>query len=185
MIKKSIILLLLISSFFACNKKTKPDKSVESNKENTSTKNQKIGKSFFDFDKVEHYYKNISENDATDLHLKEKLSQEDKELLDIVAYSNMNHTDSLEKFNFEKKIIKNSKLNSINAIFSEKLCDSGYAAACVPIYRDIFIFKKNEKVVGKAKVCFGCRLFYIEGTKQNTENFGQCGDFEKLLKLIR
>ncbi len=187
MIKKSIILIISIFSFFACNKKTENVKGVETNKKKISNKNevQKTSKSFFDFDKVEHYFKNIPEDDASDLLLNENPTKEEKKLIDILGDSNMNYTDSLEHFSFKKTIIKNSKLNSINAIFSEKPCDSGYAAACIPIYRDIFIFKKNEKIVGKAKVCFDCHLFYIEGTKQNLDNFGQCGDFEKLIKLIR
>lgn len=180
---KQIICFLLITSFFACNKKTENEKIRKSIKVNI--KENKTEKPFFDFDKVEHYFRNISENDALDIILKENPSKEEKVLIDILENGNMNYTDKLEKYNFKKTLIQDSKFNSIKEIFSEKKCDSGFAAACTPIYRDIFIFKKSNKIIGKAKVCFGCRLFYIEGTKQKVENFGQCGDFEKLIKLVR
>lgn len=183
---KQIIIILLIISLFSCNKISENQENVKSIKENVAeTKIQKTEKPFFDFDKVEHYFKNISENDALDIILKENPSKEEKALIDILENGNMNYTDNLEKYNFKKTLIEDSKFNSIKEVFSEKKCDSAYAAACTPIYRDVFIFKKDNKITGKAKVCFGCRLFYIEGTKQNVENFGQCGDFEKLIELVR
>ena len=94
-------------------------------------------------------------------------------------------SDVLQKFGYKKTTIDKTKNEHLNDIFSENNCSESFAAACIPVYRDIFIFKKNNKTVGIAKICFGCRLFHIIGTKKNLENFGQCGDFEKLEKLIK
>ena len=32
---------------------------------------------------------------------------------------------------------------------------------CAPIYRDILVFKKNNKIVGMAKICFDCSQNYL------------------------
>ena len=54
----------------------------------------------------------------------------------------------------------------------------------VAFYRDILVFKKENKTVGVAKVCFGCSQSIITGTKLNTQEFGQSGDYGRLKKLL-
>ena len=182
--KTKSFIIPLIFLFLSCSEKTETTKN---NDESLSevTEPRQPGKAFFDFDKVEYYFNDISEQDAENLSVKDKPSKKETILSKLLGEDNMKYTDELEKYDFEKTIMSNYKLDSISKIFSENPCKTGYVEACIPVYRDIFIFKKNEKIVGKAKVCFGCRLYSIEGTKLNTENFGQCGDFEKLEKLIK
>ena len=178
---KTKFIFPLILLFFGCAKK------IESSKNNSELEIRNSGKAFFSFDKVEYYSNDISKNDAERLNINDKTSLDTVNLAHILRQDDMKFTDELEKYNFKKKIIINrSKLDSLNIIFSENDCETGYgAAACIPVYRDIFIFKKGEKIIGKAKICFGCGQYSIEGTKLNMDNFGQCGDFQRLEKLIQ
>ena len=182
--KTKFFYITLIILFFACTKKTETPKNNEDSLSEVEEP-RRPGKAFFDFDKVEHFSNDISEYDAENLSMKDNPSRKELILSQLLTEDDMEYTDELEKYNFKKNVINSSKLDSINKIFSENPCETSYVAACIPVYRDIFIFKKNDKIVGKAKVCFGCRLYSIEGTKLNTENFGQCGDFERLGKLIK
>ncbi|UOK41634.1 MULTISPECIES: hypothetical protein [Flavobacterium] len=181
--KTKFFFIPLLLLFFACSKKIETSRSNEDSLTEVEEP-RRPGKAFFDFDKVEHYSNDISESDAENLSIKDKPSKKESILSQLLTEDDMEYTDELEKYNFKKSVINSSKLDSINKIFSENPCKTVYVTACIPVYRDIFIFKKNEKIVGKAKVCFGCRSYSIEGTKLNTENFGQCGDFERLGKLI-
>ena len=183
MFKKVLILILIICTLICCQKKVEKIKNRE--RSLPSKEMRKLGKAFFDFDKVEHYFISIEENEAMDLTVKNTPTQKEKALSDILANFNMNFTDNLVEYHFTKTVLDNSKLDAINNIFSTNKCETTNAYSCIPVFRDIFIFKKNEKVVGKAKICFGCRLYYIEGSKENTADFGQCGDFEKLEKLLK
>lgn len=164
---KTFIFLLTISLFLSCQKEN-----------------------YFEFDEVEYYFKDVSEEDTFKIALKEKKNNENEEFIKIVERKypknvSEEFSSRLLKFGYIKKTIDKTKKDQLKNIFSENNCKENIAAACVPKYRDIFIFKKNKKTVGIAKICFGCRLFHIIGTNKNLENFGQCGDFEKLEKLIK
>lgn len=56
---------------------------------------------------------------------------------------------------------------------------------CEPIYRDIFLFKKNTKVSGIAKLCYDCEKSLFIGTSAVVSNFGAKGEFEQLRKIIK
>lgn len=73
----------------------------------------------------------------------------------------------------------------IQNVFSEKdsLQNSGYA--CIAEYRDIFIFKKKEKTVGIAKICFKCSRFQITGSKIDPNGFGLWSELDRLKNIIR
>ncbi|MDN5479000.1 MAG: hypothetical protein L0G39_18910 [Chryseobacterium sp.] len=117
-------------------------------------------------------------------------SKEDQLKLDVITDKipkNINDTDfikSLEKIGFKKTVIISHKFKKINEIFVEKTVSENIEYACAPVYRDILIFKKKEKIIGMAKMCFDCHQKQITGTKANTENFGQDGDYEKLQQIL-
>ena len=96
-----------------------------------------------------------------------------------------NFEKSLINNGFKKTILNKSKYEEINNIFSEQNCLINSASACIPIYRDILIFKKNKKTIGVAKICFDCQMFYIIGTQKNVQDFGANGNFEKLEPLLK
>lgn len=145
---------------------------------------------YFEFDDVNYYHKDIIENDIFKEYEKAKLLGYDKSYLKIVNTeypTNLNDKEflnSLIKYGYKKNKVAKSKLNQINQIFSKKDCEELTTNGCVPIYRDILIFKKKNVIVGIAKVCFDCRNAYIIGSKQNWDYFGECGDYENLQEIL-
>lgn len=145
---------------------------------------------FFDVDKIDHYFVNYTLDSIIISGEKSKKSKKEKEFESLfMGY----FPDSIPKKDFEKTLIshnyKKSELSGkqqrdIEDIFSEKdsLQMSGYA--CVPEYRDIFIFKKKEKTVGIAKICFKCARFQIIGSKIDTQYFGLFDELDKLKKIV-
>jgi hypothetical protein len=93
--------------------------------------------------------------------------------------------DSLEMLGFKKVQLPESKFEKINEVFCARKHDYASYAACIPTYRDILIFKKRNKTVATARICFECGLHDIRGTSQNTEEFGQSGDYDKLEEVLR
>jgi hypothetical protein len=59
------------------------------------------------------------------------------------------------------------------------------ASACIYVYNDILIFKKEGEVIGTAKICFGCGAHQIRGTQVGTLAFGQDGDYKTLEKILK
>lgn len=95
----------------------------------------------------------------------------------------MDFIDNLVQYGFSKTSIDTSSYPTLRQIFSENKCqDDVYA--CAPLYRNVLIFKLNNKITGKAKICFDCNKYYIEGSSIETDSFGQCGDFAKLYELL-
>lgn len=189
--KEILNIFLIILIFTGCKqiKKTEID-----NDENKIAENKfvpKHGKSFFNFDEIEYYHSEISEEIAMDLFDTQNKSQSEKLKFDIVIgekpenLNNLKFIHSLSEIGFTKSQIPQSKYKDINLIFTEKTASESYAAACVAVYRDLLVFKKDKKIIGFCKICFDCRLFRIVGTNANVENFGQDGDFEKLLRLLK
>lgn len=184
---RNLVLLFLALIVFRCN----------SSKNNSSTDDgfdvysySGPNKPYFDFDKVEYFFIDI------DIHkYRENQEQKSDSILKFVDIyerrypikmdSVSNFREELIKYGYSRFEIKDSLESDLNTIFSLKECNEGYAAACIPEYRDIFLFYKNEEIIGMSKVCFGCRLDYTLGTEVSTGNFGQCGDFEKLEALVR
>lgn len=55
-----------------------------------------------------------------------------------------------------------------------------------PLYRDIFIFWKNRKIIGIAKLNSNGPFFHVfEGTNKNTECFDKNGEINKLQKILK
>lgn len=155
-------------------------------------KKELANNSFFDFDKIEYYFNDISEVDFGEILMNHDSNNYDDFLkFKIVAdyypekLSDSIFIPSLTKFGYEKKVLHKKFNQSINGIFSEIKCDEGLVMGCMPNYRDILVFYKENKVIGIAKICFGCRQSYIIGTNKNTQDFGQCGGFEDLQLMLR
>ncbi len=148
------------------------------------------GKKFFSYDEIEYYYNNFDEKKVTDLFDNQKRSRLDSIKTGVIAgdipdnISDNHFISHLTKIGYTKHRIKASLFPEFDRIFRETKTEEHPITTCVYVYRDIFIFKKNNKVVGVAKVCFGCLANQIVGTTANTENFGQNGDYNKLEKIL-
>lgn len=156
---------------------------------------QKIAKKelkpFFDSDKIDHYYLDFSDDEFTKILMKDNNTKKEKEFFDIYVH---HFPETIPKENFEKILFKHKYKKSnlslkqqkqIENVFSEKDSLQSSFAACAAQYRDIFVFKKKEKTVGIAKICFKCGRFQIIGSKIDTEGFGLWTELGKLKKIVR
>lgn len=148
-------------------------------------------KPFFDFD--EAYLYQISSKESNKFFGDDKsTTQTEKEEFNKIAFIYSYPTALDDKWYFEKietyypkkQKIDKSKLKELSNIFTERKEEMTEAMACDPIFRNVFIFKKEGKVVGISKICFDCLEHHTVGTKRNTNHFGSNNEFEKLEKLV-
>ncbi len=149
-----------------------------------------LGKYYYDFDEV-LYYKTAKDFD--DLVAIDK--KEIKTLKDSITSKLMTDFDEavsydvaavyLDSIGFEKKVLPPSKHAALREIFREKISNISETTVCEPIYRDIYVFKKNGKLAGIAKLCYSCGQSRFIGTNANTENFGMDGEFGTLEKIVK
>lgn len=150
-----------------------------------------IGKKFFEYDEIDYYVNDYDESKISDLDENQSKSVNDSLKIGIILgkipkdISDLDFINKLEKFGYKKSIVDKSKFSEIDKIFIEKTNTNNVFSACIYVYRDILIFKKQGKVIGTAKICFGCMANEITGTHANTKNFGQEGDYDILEKLMR
>ncbi len=185
--KNLLFYSVLATLLFSCNNLT--DKSKSSNK---TTQSLKVDhKQFFDYDEIDYYFTNYDDSKIAEL-----AENRSKAKLDSIKYgvllgdipneiSDLSFLPYLEKLGYTKSSIDKSKFTDINSIFIEKSTAENVYTACIFVYRDILIFKKQSKIIGTAKICFGCMDNQIRGTKGNTKNFGQDGDYSRLRKILR
>lgn len=189
---KNIILLLTII-LFSCNAKTeKKTENVEKQNTENIIKEPKItGGKYFEYDEIEYYKSDFEEEKIKELYDNQKKSATDSLKMGVIleeipkSISDTSFINHLKSFGYTKSKIEEKKFNKIDEVFTEKKHSEVYASACIYIYRDILIFKKKSKIIGIAKMCFGCDASVIVGTKSNTDEFGMSGDFEKLRQILR
>lgn len=176
---KLVLFLSLI--FLGCNSADDAD-----NQDNFS-----IGKKFFVYDSIDHYYNNYDGRKLNELYDSHSKSALDSLKAGIIMggipndISDLYFIDRLDSIGFAKRVIDKSKFPGIDKIFTEKEVSEMLATSCVPVFRDILVFKKDNNIVGIAKICIGCMKNEIFGAKVNTDYFGQNGDYEKLEKILR
>jgi len=174
---KSYITLFLSLILISCQNVKKNDISNTSNQ-------------FFDFDEIIHYHKEISEKEWLKIVRKEPKNDDEIIFLRILnenyptTTKDKNFINALDKLYPSKIKIEKNKFKEIGNIFSEKYHGEYAVAGCEPFYRDVLVFKKNNEVVGISKICFQCALHSTIGTKKNTDQLGQNGDYAKLKILL-
>jgi len=175
----SIILIVMTSG-------CQPVSENATNGEKTSE-----GKLFFDYDAIDYYFNDINEHASHELYDNHNTSADDSIRTNVILgftptdMNDLAFIDKLETFGYSKSSINPSAFKEINDLFSERTPGDAMLSACIYIYRDILIFKKNGKVVGTAKICFACGDSQIKGTTAYTGMFGQNGDYERLAKIVR
>jgi hypothetical protein len=150
-------------------------------------------KPYFQFDKIDHFHINVDEKYMSDLAEKDGKSEKEKQMVDWVrdfpenprSLADTIILDHLGEFGYIKKDINRLHFQLINSVF----CDNGKrddikVHLCIPVYRDILVFKKSSQIVGFAKLCFDCKQSIIVGTHRDTVQFGQNDEFEKLQPLL-
>ena len=189
---KNIIFLITIL-IFSCNSKTEQKaENIEKLNNESVIKEPKItGEKYFEYDEIEYYQSEIEEDQIDELYDNQEKSKKDSLKMGIIlgeipkSINDTKFIDNLKSFGYIKSKIEENKFNKIDEVFTEKKHSEAYQTACIYIYRDILIFKKKSKIIGIAKICFGCDASVIVGTKSNTEEFGMSGDYEKLREILR
>ena len=150
-----------------------------------------IGKKFFEYDEIEHYSSNADQEKLMTLTQNRSKSEIDSFTVGVILdnipkdITDVYFIDKLEPIGFRKSLVNKSKFSSIDNLFREKTVKEPTWLSCIHLYRDILIFKKQNKVVGTAKICFSCLAHQIKGTNANTDNFGQEGDYGRLEKILQ
>ena len=182
-ILKEFPILFFLIILFGCNSQIKNQKLKTSEKINACNP-------YYTYDNVEHYYFDITENEIWKIDDKaRKTSIETKQLELLIQdtpdkFSDTTILKNIDKIGFVKNRLSNNKFEKLDFIFCEKKHKQPIAMSCIAIYRDILVFKNNDKIVGTAKICFECGQCVITGTTRNTSEFGQSGDYEKLYELL-
>jgi len=149
------------------------------------------GEKFFDYDQIDYYYNDVSDSILSAFPDKGATSDLDSLKSVVIAghtpesLSDLYFIDKMSKIGYHKTLIDTNKFKAIDKIFMQQKSSQIDEAACVPVYRDILVFKKHGNVVGIAKICFSCSQNEIHGGKVSTKYFGQDGDYERLEQLIR
>lgn len=142
------------------------------------------------FDKVEHYSIEITEDKLWEIFDKKNRSAEEDLLISVVInntpsdISDLAFIPYLKKIGFESKEIDKSKFKSLSTIFKIEPYKQAYARQCIAEYRDLLIFKKNDEVIGIAKICFGCSQKLLISSNNHTMSFDKSGAYQKLANLL-
>lgn len=172
-----IIIGLIIISIVAVtnNYWSKSDEYLFTNKE---------CKPYFEFDEVVHYQYNIE-----DFEVLGRKNDDLKYLLFGNGFESLQDSIYLERVDslFHKKLVSKEEHPIVDKIFCYQPIqdEEHYISECIAIYRDIFVFRRENKVTGIAKICFDCNQFTSIGAEEKTNNFGVNYEFSNLAKLIK
>jgi hypothetical protein len=78
--------------------------------------------------------------------------------------------EELVSFGYKKNELKENKIKQVDSIISNKIYYGSIdLTACTPLYRDVLILKKNNKIVSILKICFECKMIanYGDEIKNN------------------
>jgi hypothetical protein len=147
---------------------------------------------FFDYEVVEHYYNKYDQRDSANRFDWQDDTEKGKwkrSILFDLTPSSLQDTvfvQYLLKSGFKMKYMKPTKFRALNEVFSVKEYDSTRLSVirCEPIFRDILIFKKDNSIVGVAKICFTCQTILLIGCNPLFPYFGQKGEYEVLKQLL-
>jgi len=145
---------------------------------------------FFDFDEVVHYETDMDEMDMIELRKKQFNSLDDQLVYLYIGNPHLRKIDTvslsrLKYIGFSETCIPGNKYPALREIFKEKSIDEEMTTACEPIFNDILVFRKKNKTIGIAKLCFHCSQSQFIGAKANTRTFGYHNEFEGLKKLLK
>lgn len=187
---KYILPVVALFIFYGCHKNQVQDGMDKEISEKKKIEKPKYGKIFFDYDQIDYYSIDIEEGKLQELDNNRNHSKADQYKYDVLidetptTLHNLDFLNYLTRIGFSKKEIPSAEFDRINTIFVEKNITDGYIMGCIPFFRDILAFKKKNKVIGIAKICFNCHQYRIIGTKADTKNFGMGDDYEKLGAIL-
>lgn len=179
---KKFIFVITVIILLGCNSK-KPDIIGEKVV-------KKELRPFFDCDEINHYYIDFK-SDFEHLSKDNDIQIEKKKEFSSFFYWYYPYTvekdfeNLLLKYDYKKSNLSSKQQRQIQDVFSEKDSIQTNEYACIPEYRDIFIFKNKKKTIGIAKICFKCGRFQIIGSEVDTQYFGLWSELDKLHNIVR
>ncbi|MBW8362021.1 MAG: hypothetical protein K0M56_07540 [Kaistella sp.] len=147
---------------------------------------------FFDYDKIEYYHSNIdnSLNGLNEIYDKLEENQIDslqfKVLIGNVPENNIDSgsVNKLNQIGFRKIPLSDKKQNELKVIFVAKNRKSEPKDGLKPIFTDILVFKKQNKIVGFSKLSFKYLQSIIIGSKLNSGYFPTNAEHQKIEKIL-
>lgn len=171
---RNITLLLFVLLFTGCKNNTE----------------YRSNSSYFKFDEVDHYYLDISSLDIWNLMGKKNASAKELQLSEMLANSGMkenavnNVVKQLEGLGYKKTILPSKISDSIDYVFSDKNGDEKITTMCIPEYRDILVFKKDNQITGFAKICFTCYQCHLVYSRYNHDDMMSMSNYNILFRQL-
>lgn len=135
--------------------------------------------SYFSFNEVIHFHKEINDKNYSD---------ENNSPLYFENYpSNFdsNFVLVLKELKYLEASVDTSKFKKLLDIYRSKTdIDFFGTKKCAPVYRDIIVFKKENKIMGISKICFECDMDYTIDNKGNLKESLVESDFLKLKSIL-
>jgi len=152
---------------------------------------------YFDFNHIEYYSVDITpsklralENKGLFLEDSLKKSKEEIELLDIISGERLGtledtiFIDRLPQLGFLRINLTYVQLEKLSPVFCVKPTETFSISECIPVYRDIFVFRLDQEITGIIKLCFECEQSMFTPTDYDTMFFGE-NEFEELKEILR
>ncbi|NMH26517.1 hypothetical protein [Flavobacterium silvaticum] len=144
-----------------------------------------LGNKFFDFDSSDYYSLNLNDRQISKLNLENATASTIISGYYPESINEISEISKLGEIGYTKTTLNAKQVKELSQIFRENSNGDFEFAACLPIYRDIFVLKKNSKIVGIVKLCYECGQASFRGTKANTENFGANEEFLKINLVLK
>ncbi|MDP2162371.1 MAG: hypothetical protein Q8K02_17960 [Flavobacterium sp.] len=138
----------------------------------------------FEYDQIDYYHLDIDNFNG------HETSQKDTIKRNIVNdyFNTISDSLNVDKIgNYYAKIKLNEKsLKFINSyICKTKKTSDIYFSECMPVFRDILVFRNKSKIVGINKICFECNISNLVSTQYNSYlfNIDEITILEEFLKV--
>lgn len=146
-----------------------------------------LGKETVKFDEIVYYKINKSFN-TYNLKYKKDYSPKKKLVYEIVkgntprTMSDTLFVKNLERLNYYKENLTIPQYQKIAEIYSRG--SGNYDTSCGKTFRDILVFKKNNKIIGVSKICFDCGWETTVFNENRYYNLIDIAFFEELENIL-
>lgn len=176
--------MFILIGFTSCGPTEKTNESQPEAKE--EEKNQPI----FLFDSIIHYSITIEEDTLWGIERIKDKTKDQRRLIEIVLHEKLDTLSDttvlnyLPSLGFTKRRLSHEKTEALRKIFNAQRMKEEEKAACVPIFRDILVFRLKSKNTAVMKLCFDCQYHSLDGETIETIHFTQeyWGGLKKALK---
>ncbi len=155
-----VLLLLITSYLFITGSK------IDINKYEI----EECNKTIFEYDLIEYYNSDIDEFKGSVLSQNDTINGK---LLNDCFFEMKDsiYLERVDRFFIEKKLnFKTIKFIQSYVCQSKTNANTEYHE-CMPIFRDLLIFKKQSKIVGIIKICFECDFANFVSAEHSSLNF--------------